>query len=53
LKTVTPKRIETDATLEKLRELPVGKVPDSANTTAAYVVRSEISEHRDVRIAMA
>jgi hypothetical protein len=52
LKTVTPKRIETDATSEKQRELPVGKAPEWATITAASVARLAISEIKDAHIAM-
>jgi hypothetical protein len=39
LKTVTPKRIETDVILEKLRERHVGRVPEWEIIIAASVVR--------------
>jgi hypothetical protein len=51
LKIATPKRIETDATSEKQRELPVGRAPEWATTTAVSVAKLEIYAIRDAHIA--
>jgi hypothetical protein len=52
LKTATPKRIEMDATSEKLNARLVGKAPEWATTTVVSVVNTATTEIKDAHIAM-